>query len=341
MIATRDRAAELCKTLELLRLQSYDPLELVIIDDGSRDPVEPLVRRVWPDAVIIRHRESRGQCERRNQGFAMAHGEFILQLDDDCSLIRPGDLARAIRYITAKPSAGALVFDLYNGPTLPDRLEPSSAAPGCVSSFVGAAVLLRSQALRPLCGYREFFLSHREEEELALQLLAAGWQILYWPEIVAHHRLSELNRNGIVSWQRGLCNEIWMLVLHIPTHRLPLEIAWKMTVGVLDALRLGRLAPFCSAIWRSLCGLKRAWRLRRPLSPLALRRYDALRFRGILSEDAFTDPPAIGWQDIRAWSSRWRNRARDASIWETGGKTKGSSNIARYAHEVAGRGKQP
>src|SRR5262249_37977137 len=114
MIATRDRSFDLQRTLELIRAQQYPDLEILVIDDGSIDPVEPVVLRIFPDAKVIRHQEGARQCKRRNEGFAASKGEFILQLDDDCCFTQPGDLARAVDYLTERPTAAAVVFDLFN-----------------------------------------------------------------------------------------------------------------------------------------------------------------------------------------------------------------------------------
>src|SRR5215471_2005254 len=96
MIATRDRSSELRLTLELLRQQNYGHIEMVVIDDGSKEPIEPMVRDLWPQAIVIRHDESLGQCQRRNEGFSRAKGKFILQLDDDCCFKRSGYLENAV-----------------------------------------------------------------------------------------------------------------------------------------------------------------------------------------------------------------------------------------------------
>ena len=333
MIATRDRAPELQRTLELLHQQECDPLELVVVDDGSRESMEPLARTLWPHAIVIRHEESLGQCQRRNEGFAASQGEFILQLDDDCCFTKPGDLEAAVQYLADRPKAAAVIFDLFNGPAIPDGLPASTALPGCVPSFVGAAILFRAVAVRQIAGYRPFFQAHREEEEFALQLLGRGWQILYCPCILAHHRLSALNRSSLVTWRRGVRNEIWMLMLHLPIRRWPVEIGWKLLVGGWDALRLARFGAFCHAIWCCLLGIGRVFRLREPLSTLALARYDALRLRSVLTEAEFDSPPAITFRELKGWWARWRNRARDTSVWEPKAVGKGSSHTSRFAHE--------
>ena len=41
LIVTRNRPAELHKTLMDLRLQAYSPLELIVVDDASDEPIAP------------------------------------------------------------------------------------------------------------------------------------------------------------------------------------------------------------------------------------------------------------------------------------------------------------
>jgi len=156
---------------------------------------------------------------------------------------------------------------------------------------------------------------------------------VFCPWIVAHHRLSALNRNSLTAWQRGIRNDIWTLVLHLPTRRLVLEISWKLLIGFWDGIRLGRSIAFFQTAWRCATGLGKPWGLRHPLSPIALRRYDALRFRSTISEADFRDPPPINFADLCGWWSRWRHRAREANRWQSESGGTGRSNIVRYAHE--------
>ena len=334
MIATRDRAPELVRTLREFRAQDYQSVEVLVIDDGSREPIEPLVMAEWPGATVIRHEQSGGQCLRRNEGFRRARGEYILHLDDDCHLVGTGSLTEAVRQLAERPSAGAVIFDLYNGPTLPADLPPSPGETGCVKSFIGAAALFRREAVSQLAGYRPFYRSQGEEEELALQLLSRGWSIVYVPQILAHHRLSNLNRQSVASWERAIGNDVWTLLIHMPLRRLPVELSWRLAMALWDSIRLNRGIPFWRGVKRCVVGVPTAWALRSPLNRLALRRFDAMRFRSRLSESQFADPPAIKLADSLAWWRRWRNRARDASVWDTKRLNIGSSSTARFAHEL-------
>lgn len=337
MIATRDRAPELSRTLRELRFQDYHPMEVLVIDDGSRDPMEPLVATEWPGATVIRHDKSAGQSLRRNEGFARARGEYILHLDDDCHLVGSNSLSQAVRELADRSSAAAVIFDLYNGPDLPPDLPPSPAPTGCVRSFIGAAALFRRSAIAQTAGYRPFYLAQGEEEELALQLLSRGWQLIYIPTIVAHHRLSGLNRNSEASWGRAIGNDVWTLITHMPMYRLPGELSWRLAIATWDSIRLGRTSSFGSALKRCVLGIPAAWALRSPLDALALRRFDAMRFRSTLSELEFSDPPRLGFADVAAWWRRWRNRAREANHWDKGVRNVGSSLTSRHSHELRKR----
>jgi GT2 family glycosyltransferase len=333
LIATRNRHPELELTLRQLRQLDYPNLDLLVIDDASDSPVEPIVRVLWPEARVIRHESNTGQCQRRSEGFLLASGEYILHLDDDCGFVDPAALTKAVAALESRPHAGVLAPFLFNGLELPADPGNASLQPGIVASFVGAAALLRTAAVRQTAGYRTFFSSEWEEEELCLQLLSLGYCVWFDPSLLAHHRLSALNRNTERSWMRGLRNRSWAILIHMPWSRVPLELAWKFTLGAWDAIRLGRPRSYLQSCFQFLAGAANALRLRRPLPPVALRRYDAIRSYHRIDEAVFANPPAAGWRDLAAWWRRWRNRARDRNKWDkTPGGTGSSYNVG-YAHE--------
>lgn len=333
LIATRNRQPELDITLRQLREQNYTNIELLVIDDASENPVEPLVRSIWPDARVVRHETNTGQSQRRSEGFVLASGDYILHLDDDCGFTHPNSIAKAVATLEAHPHAAVLAPFLFNGLDLPADLGNSLLQPGIVSSFVGAAALIRTSAIRQTAGYRPFFGNEWEEEELCLQLLSRGHAVWFEPSLVAHHRLSSLNRNSERTWMRGLRNRCWAMLMHMPWHRIPLEITWKFTLGAWDTIRLNRPSSYLQAGFQFLAGIPQALRLRRPLDNVALRRYDAIRSHHCIEPSVFQSPPKTGLRDLAAWFSRWRNRARDRNQWDKRAGGTGSSYTVGYSHE--------
>ncbi len=333
MIATKNRREPLRATLTEMRKQNYPAMDMLVIDDGSEQALEPLVHEIWPGAKVVRHEISAGQCARRNEGFDLAQGEYVLQLDDDCSFTGPEDLGYAVQEMQKSSKTGALSFYIVNSAILPATIDNSALKSGCVSSFVGAAVFFRKAALSQVSGYRKFFGNEWEEEELAMQLLNRGWQIVFVPQVVAHHRLSSLNRDSARTWMRGLRNRLWAQVIHIPVRRLLFEVGWKIGMGAWDAIRLGRIRLFCQALSESVAGFSHAWRLRQPLSELALRRFDALRMHTAISFADFENPPPFDWKIFNEYRRRWQNRPRNQSKWHADQSDIGSSYTVAYAHE--------
>jgi len=332
MIATRDRPEDLRQTLRLLRELEYPAIEMLVIDDGSTLPAAPLVLDVWPDARVIRHDIGMGQCTRRNEGFALASGRYILHLDDDCALVGRNALRRAVELLEGHPKAAALVPYLYNGLELPPDLSPVSNS-GCVLSFVGACVLLRKEAISKCCGYREFFASHYEEDELSLQLISGGWYLWYRGDVVAHHRLSPRNRQPSRAWQRGLRNMLWSILMHMPAKTLALELGWKIGMGAWDAVRLRRPVAYLNALREFFLGSPRVSRLRNPMNSLAYRRVCRMRSGGLIQLSDFEAPGSVRFSDMMNWFARWRGRARDRSFWDPRPGDTGTSITVGYAHE--------
>ncbi|VTT88144.1 probable glycosyl transferase [Halorubrum sp. DM2] len=83
VVITCDRPEKLVGALASLRRQTYPNLELVVVD-GSREPVESLVRRCAGDLpVTYRRDDGEGPGAARNLGIRATNGEYVAFLDDD------------------------------------------------------------------------------------------------------------------------------------------------------------------------------------------------------------------------------------------------------------------
>ena len=331
VIASRDRTFELARTLSDLASQDYRPLELVVVDDASEQSLEPTVTAQWHDAVFKRRETSMGQSHCRSYAFGIAKGKYVLQLDDDASLTRAGDLATAVRVMEEHPELGVIALYSYNGLELPPDFQAPSETRYALS-FLGAGALFRRAALAEVGGYLSFFHSHWEEEELSIRMLKGGWAILALPTVVIHHRLSGINRRAAQTWKRGLRNQLWAMVIHMPLRRLPLELGWKLALGFVDAVKYCRPLLFLAAVTNFLIGIPKALVLRCPMSKDTLRRYDALRFGEIRTVEEWRSPPAITPRDLWRWfRGVWWHRPRSRPFWSRQKGDLGESLMNSYA----------
>lgn len=106
VIPAHNEARWLPACLTSLRAQTYQPLELIVIDDGSNDETQKIAEK--NGAHVIRHQTPRGEAESRNAGLHAATGTYIAQLDADA--IYPKDfIDTAMRYFTHDQTIDGLI----------------------------------------------------------------------------------------------------------------------------------------------------------------------------------------------------------------------------------------
>lgn len=83
-----NREQSLKRAAEAVLSQSYEPIELIIVDDGSTDGTAELCRRLSEDHadVTALRKENGGPSSARNLGLKAAKGEYIAFMDSDDGL---------------------------------------------------------------------------------------------------------------------------------------------------------------------------------------------------------------------------------------------------------------
>jgi glycosyltransferase involved in cell wall biosynthesis len=104
VIPTYNRADLLRQAIDSVLAQTYRPLELVVVDDGSTDGTPELLRSYGERLVAIRQRNQGGTAA-RNAGTQRARGAFLNWLDHD-DLMRPDKIARQMQVFRAQPALG-------------------------------------------------------------------------------------------------------------------------------------------------------------------------------------------------------------------------------------------
>jgi len=82
IIPTYNRAAYLQKALQSVKEQTYQSLEIIVIDDGSTDDTGEMLKN-YEGQLRYFYQENRGISGARNAGIKRARGEFIAFLDSD------------------------------------------------------------------------------------------------------------------------------------------------------------------------------------------------------------------------------------------------------------------
>lgn len=161
-IATFNRAAFLGETLDNLIAQASADVEIVVLDGGSPDDTEAVVRRrqeTFPRLRYHRQEEKGGVDRDFNTAVEMASGEYAWLMSDD-DLLRPGAVAKVLGRIregyalivanaeVCNPDfsevllAGRLPFPETRA-YRPDEFERFFRDTGDYLSFIGAVIIRR------------------------------------------------------------------------------------------------------------------------------------------------------------------------------------------------------
>ena len=149
------------EALESVRAQTLDPLDLVVIDDCSTDPLTSDLLAEWVSrhearfnrVLVLRHSQNAGLSAARNTGFHAAETPYILPLDADNRLhptccetllgrLRDTDAAYAYPAIKMFGAADSIFSD--------DRYQPMRFVGG---NYIDAMALIAKWAWAAAGGY--------------------------------------------------------------------------------------------------------------------------------------------------------------------------------------------
>lgn len=112
ILPTYNRSQSLPAAIRSVLDQSFEDLELIVVDDASTEDIEGLVTGIG-DARLryIRQPQNGGAAAARNTGLAEAKGRYIAFQDSD-DLWLPGKLARQVELLEAQPPEVGVVTGL-------------------------------------------------------------------------------------------------------------------------------------------------------------------------------------------------------------------------------------
>jgi len=241
VVITHNRCKELDRTLHRLRALPEAP-HVVVVDNGSTDGTAEAVRRDHPWVELVASPTNLGALG-RNLGVSRVATPYVAFCDDD-TWWDAGSLSRAADVLDAHPDVAVLTARIVvepggrEDPIVPElRDSPVRGRPGlpgpALGSFLAGASVLRRDAFEAAGGFHPRLWLGGEEELLAADLAAAGWELCYLEDLTVHHAASRARDSGR-RLRDGVRNTLWFTWL-----RRPLPAALRRTGVVLRQLRLG------------------------------------------------------------------------------------------------------
>lgn len=201
-------ARYLAEALDSILNQTFGPLEVIVIDDGSTDPT-PEVAAGYGDRIRYVRQDNAGAPNARNRGLNLVRGEFVAFLDAD-DLWHRHKLAKQMARFEARPELDVCLTYLQNFwiaelKNEEDRFEGhrlSEPVPG----YVTQTLLARASAFERV---GPFNASLRVGDPMDWFLRAAelGLLIEMLPEVLVERRMHQSN----MSMQAGTRRMTWLM----------------------------------------------------------------------------------------------------------------------------------
>jgi len=145
VIPVHDGARYLASAIASAVGQTYRPIEIIVVDDGSTDDSAAIARTV-PGVRVISQTQQ-GPAAARNTGIRESTGGLVAFLDSDDTWL-PGKLAAQAGYLAQHPGVGYVLCRLKNilveGTARPPWLNPLHLATDPVAESLCAMLIRRA-----------------------------------------------------------------------------------------------------------------------------------------------------------------------------------------------------
>jgi len=193
------------------------PFEVLVVDNNSPDDSVAMVRREFPQVILIENRENIGFARANNLALQRCRGESILFLNPDTVLL-PGSIDTLVEVMQREKGVGILGCRLLNedgtlqlswgrmvnltnefwqrltsrryekgSRLIKHYLESKSRQPHHPHWVTGACMLARQEALKGVGNFDQNFFMFLEDVDLCHRIRKGGWKVLYTPSAEVIH----------------------------------------------------------------------------------------------------------------------------------------------------------
>jgi len=191
IIPTRNGERYLGQAIESLMAQTWQPIEIIVVDDGSSDR-SVAIAAGFGKAVRVASHPVANPVIARNHGMTLATGEFLGFLDQD-DLWIPEKLALQMAAFDDDPTLDVCVGMIQRFTQASPQDKMTMVGPA-VPGYLSVAMLARRRAFGRV-GALDPVYFHSDSAEWFLRARARGIGVRLLPQTLAYHRDHDSNRS--------------------------------------------------------------------------------------------------------------------------------------------------
>ncbi len=179
---------------------------IVVVDNASDDDGVDIVRRIVPQAKIIRNKIGMGYGNAANQGIALVETEFFLMTNPD-SIVNDEAIAALLQVADDHPEAGIicpqstnddgsieLIHDVnlfhrraISPPYDKRKHEPDPQGLVCAEFVSGAVNLVRYSAMKDIGFFDPLIFLYFEDDDVGIRMRKAGYSLILVADVSITH----------------------------------------------------------------------------------------------------------------------------------------------------------
>ncbi len=198
--------------LESLRKVTYPKLEIIIVDNASKEDPTAYLTKKFPEIICLRSEENLGFAGGNNLAIRQAKGDYFMMLNNDTE-VDPGFLEPLVDAMLENPKIGMVGSKVhyyyeentiqFAGATPMTRFTATSHFIGNrekdegqyeeqkLTSFASGAAMMASRKVCEEVGLMAaFFFLYYEELDWQARIRKAGYEIHYIPKSLVFHKES-------------------------------------------------------------------------------------------------------------------------------------------------------
>jgi GT2 family glycosyltransferase len=189
--------------------------EVIVVDNGSSDGSAAMVREEFAGVRLIAL-ATNTMLEGFNIGAAAAKGDVLVILDDD-SWPEPGAVEGAVGFLESEPKVAGIMLHRRHPRTLAYEWpfdQPSIKGVQRGWPDMGCGNVIRREAWERVRGYETGYTLYRNDTDMALKLLGAGYDVVFNPEWLVWHDSHVITKRSNRWLRLSTRNWIWLARRH-------------------------------------------------------------------------------------------------------------------------------
>lgn len=194
--------------------------EVIVVDNNSQDGSVEMIKKEFPQAVLIENSDNKGFGKANNQGLKIAKGDYLMFLNTDV-VVLDSALNKLVNYLDQHPDVMMvgprllnrdLTFQhacrralpspinsffhlfgltkLFKNSRWVNQYKQQDLSPditGPAQALSGAAMMFRRQVYEKIGGFDEIFFMYGEDLDFCKRVLDKGWKTVYVSEAKIIH----------------------------------------------------------------------------------------------------------------------------------------------------------